>query len=104
KLSGKTGRRPYNDQLSRYSTVGAADALRELVCDAQCSHILISYNDEGRLSRKQIMEILAQRGTPIVYEFDAKRYSSQSSKQLQQEGQSRKKQVTELLFHVEVTK
>lgn len=79
KIYGKTGRRPYSHQLSRYSTPEAGLALTELVDAARCKHILISYNDEGILKRHEIEAILARRGTPQVFEYYYRRYSSHSS-------------------------
>lgn len=79
RIYGKTGRRPYLHQLSRYCTPEAATALAELVRDARCEHLLMSYNDEGLLSRQEILDILATRGQPQFYEYDYRRYSSHAA-------------------------
>lgn len=108
-IKGKTGRRPYNDQRSRYSTIEAEQALTELVMDANCKHILISYNDEGRLNRETILRILSRRGKPTLFENNIRRYSSKAiGKELlgiedvDPMGATKGKKVTEFLFHVEV--
>jgi adenine-specific DNA-methyltransferase len=109
-VKGKTGRRPYAEQRSRYSTVEAEQALTELVRDANCKHILISYNDEGRLSRETILKVLSLRGKPSLFENDIRRYSSQATGNNSEVSISsdvttppaKSKKVTELLFHVEI--
>jgi adenine-specific DNA methylase len=67
-LYGKTGLRPYEDLKSSYCVSPLEQprggdvycALRDLVLSARVDHVLISYNEEGLLSREEIGSILAR--------------------------------------------
>lgn len=76
-VTGRTGLRPWNKSKSRYcDRADAFNALNELICLAQCKHVFLSYSSEGLIGHEQIMEILAQRGNPIYYETNYRRYRS----------------------------
>ncbi|MCA9580558.1 MAG: DNA adenine methylase [Myxococcales bacterium] len=49
-------------------------AFRQVVASLRAKHLLISFNDEGHLTRDEITEILAERGHVEVVEVDFKRY------------------------------
>lgn len=97
-VSGKTGLRPWESSKSRYSNRGdAACALRELVTSAQCKHILLSYNSEGLITHKEIMDILNLRGVPICHEISYRRYRSNN-------GGSKENYLKERLYYVQCEK
>ncbi|MEM7230987.1 MAG: DNA adenine methylase [Planctomycetota bacterium] len=68
-LYGKTGLRPYEDLKSDFCVPvgrrreGRRDvfqAMHDLILSSKAKHVVISYNEEGLLSREQIGEILAE--------------------------------------------
>ncbi|MGI8586453.1 MAG: DNA adenine methylase [Chloroflexia bacterium] len=76
---GKSGLRPYQGEKSAYCrTDGALAALRDLVGDARCRLLLLSYNSEGIMPHEAICDILAQRGSLTVTEQTYRRYRSDS--------------------------
>jgi adenine-specific DNA-methyltransferase len=50
------------------------DALRELIAAIQAKYIVVSFNDEGYVSRCEMEEMLSTRGHVVVREIDYKRY------------------------------
>jgi adenine-specific DNA-methyltransferase len=50
------------------------DALRSVVLNLDVDHLVVSFNDEGYVTRDQMIDILAFRGEVIVLEKDYKRY------------------------------
>lgn len=76
---GKTGLRPYNGQKSEYCYRDKAiKAFEELVKSADTNHIILSYNAEGIMPKKDIMDILLSIGNVKVYSLDYRRYRSDS--------------------------
>ena len=70
---------------SRYCVKGAADALAELVTDASCRHILLSYNNtkesmngrsNARITDDEIMEILSSKGDVSLFTQRHKGYTT----------------------------
>ncbi len=67
-LYGKTGLRPYDDLKSRYCVAPAGEpgsndaygAMRDLILNARVDHVLVSYNEEGILTREELGGILAR--------------------------------------------
>jgi adenine-specific DNA-methyltransferase len=54
-IYGKTGLLPFGDRQSDYCRGSTcARAFRELVAEARAEHIIVSYNEEGILSREEI--------------------------------------------------
>lgn len=51
-----------------------ADAMRAIIRSLDARVLVISFNDEGYLSREELIEMLASRGDVIVLEHDFKRY------------------------------
>ncbi len=49
-------------------------ALRELIAAIQARYIVISFNNEGYVSRQEMEEMLSTRGYVVVREIDYKRY------------------------------
>ncbi|KPL18844.1 MAG: hypothetical protein AMJ92_05905 [candidate division Zixibacteria bacterium SM23_81] len=105
KIYGKTGMRPYQNQRSVYcSRREGHRALVDLVEKAReragCTHLLLSYNDEGIISQQEIQEILCAAGRSRTYrrfERAYKRFRSDA------DGPKRKYRadgVTERLYYV----
>jgi adenine-specific DNA-methyltransferase len=106
RIYGKTGMRPYKHQRSRYcSRRGGQRALADLVQKARekagCSHLLLSYNDEGVIPGESIESILREVGVSRTYrkfERAYRRFRSDS------DGPNRRyrrgDQVTESLYYV----
>ncbi len=77
-LIGKSGLREYKDKKSRYcSKKEAYNALKELVANANASHIVLSYNDEGIISREEIYSILSTRGGVKEYIKNYRRFRTE---------------------------
>lgn len=100
-LRGKTGLRSYDDH-NRSAYCSRSDCYRvfqDLIEKADARYILVSYNDEGILSRDELMSILSLRGEPYCNSpIDYRRFKSNSHGD-QPPSDNR---VQELLFHVEV--
>lgn len=78
KLYGKTGLRPYDDLKSQYCMRRKEDgqqrcekAFQQLIEKAKAEHIIISYNEEGIISKEAIGQSLARFSG--VKNFDARR-------------------------------
>ena len=78
KLYGKTGLRPYDDLKSQYCMRRREDGeqrcekvFRDLIAKAKAEHIVISYNEEGILSKEAIGQALARFSG--VEKFDARK-------------------------------
>ena len=77
RLYGKTGLRPYADRKSAYCVApgrgrGAKDALTamaDLILSSRARSVVVSYNEEGLLSREQLGGILALFGGVPSYDF-----------------------------------
>lgn len=52
----------------------AEAAFAALVCALRCRHLIVSFSDEGFLSREVLEGLLRERGTVDVVEIDYKRY------------------------------
>ena len=100
-LHGKTGLRN-DDDSEKSAYCSKSDCYRVfqgLIEKADARHILVSYNNEGILSRDEVMSILSLRGEPRCDSpIDYKRFKSNSHGDQSVLG----KRVQELLFHLEV--
>ena len=100
-LHGKTGLRNYNEsEKSAYcSKSDCNQAFQDLIEKADARHILVSYNNEGILSRDEVMSILSLRGEPRCdSSIDYRRFKSNSHG----DQPASDNRVQELLFHLEV--
>lgn len=98
-MNNKTGLRPYENQKSDYcSSIKCVEAFRELIENAKCKFILVSYNAEGIIPYNKMKKILSKKGKVKIYSKDYRRYKSNSN------GNNYKKQLKELLFFVRVKK
>ena len=80
-LHGKTGLRNYEDgEKSAYcSKSDCYRAFQDLIEKADARYILVSYNNEGILSRDEVMSILSLRGEPRCdSSIDYRRFKSNS--------------------------
>ena len=94
-LKGVTGLREY--PKSDYCRKDAAyNAMEKLIHNAKAKHILVSYNDEGVLSLKDIQGILKMRGKPKKFKKKYTRYKADNSRQY------RKDSTFEYLHYVNV--
>lgn len=73
---------------SDYCKTVASSALEELVCNARCKYILLSYNNTGKkcqirsnakISDDEIMRILSMRGKVTVFTTDYKAFTAGKS-------------------------
>ena len=100
-LHGKTGLRNDDDsEKSAYcSKSDCYRAFQDLIEKADARHILVSYNNEGILSRDEVMSILSLRGEPRCDSpIDYRRFKSHSHG----DQPALDNRVQELLFHLEV--
>lgn len=96
-LSGVTGMRDYT--RSRYcQSKQAAEAMEDLIVNARTRHILLSYNDEGVLSLKEIQRILSLRGEPRTFEQPYSRFKADNGREYKRDA------TVEFVHYVRVTK
>lgn len=76
-IYGKTGLRGFEDRLSSYCrrnargrTTSCEQAFRDLVAAARAEHIVVSYSEEGILSREAIGRALAAAAGQASYDFE----------------------------------
>lgn len=75
---GKTGLRPYEDQKSLYSQrTKCEDAFADFINSARADYILMSYNNEGIISHKFILDTLASRGVVKVFRKIYRRFRTE---------------------------
>ena len=100
-LRGKTGLRNNDErEKSAYcSKTKCYQAFQDLIEKADARHILVSYNNEGILSRDEVMSILSPRGEPRCdASIDYRRFKSNSHG----DQPILENHVQELLFHLKV--
>ncbi len=77
-LYGKTGLRPYDDLKSDYcvgthsrkkNQRNVKEAFRDLLLNSKVEHILVSYNEEGLLSKSEMGEVLAEFSGDSRYDY-----------------------------------
>ncbi len=79
-LRGKSGQRDYSDKKSLYCQRGqASEALSELVNNADVPYIVMSYNNEGIISRESLLEILSSVGPLQEYQQNYRRFRTESN-------------------------
>jgi adenine-specific DNA methylase len=78
-LYGKTGLRPYATEKSAYcvpplrgrSGGDVLSAMADLILSSRARHVLVSYNEEGLLSREQLGHILALFADTASFDFES---------------------------------
>ena len=72
-IKGKTGLRDYSNQKSEYcSKSSVKKAFSDLIQNADCKYIFLSYNNEGLLGLDDIKEIMSKKGK---YGFFTQKYN-----------------------------
>jgi len=97
-IYGKTGMRPYENQKSKYCKKNNVfNVFADLIENADAKFILLSYNDEGLLTEKEISTVLKNRGKVSIFRKTHRRYKSINQKE------SDRTCVNEKLYFVEVS-
>jgi len=79
KIYGKTGLRPYNGQKSDYNINGKCEEkFTDLIKNADCEYILMSYNNEGIIREKVIKEVLSEKGKLKIFTQPYRRFRTDS--------------------------
>lgn len=103
-LRGKAMKMDRSHIKSEYCLKTASRAFRDLISNADCKYILVSYNNTGeskhgrsnaRISDEQIVNILRTRGEVKIFERDYKAFTT---------GKSESDGHTERVFYCKVTK
>jgi adenine-specific DNA-methyltransferase len=77
---GVSGLRPWRDQYSDFcSKVRIRDAFSKIIRGMNCPQFLISYSEDGLLSREEMLKLLAQFGDAQLLEFAVPRFRSNNS-------------------------
>jgi adenine-specific DNA-methyltransferase len=78
---GVSGLRPWRDQYSDFcSKLRVRDSFRAIIGGMDCPRFLVSYSEEGLLSREEMESVLGEFGCVSVHELEAKRFRSQRRK------------------------
>ncbi|MCA6084995.1 DNA adenine methylase [Candidatus Endomicrobiellum agilis] len=79
-IKGITGMRDYSNQKSSFCNKNnALQTLNNIAKNAKYKHIILSYNSEGIMSSKNIMDTLQSYGTVELVEFKYLRFKSSSN-------------------------
>jgi adenine-specific DNA-methyltransferase len=77
---GVSGLRPWRDQYSNFcSKLKLRAAFTAIIRSMRCSRFLISYSEDGLLSKQELFGFLQQFGTVQLMEFDYPRFRSNDS-------------------------
>ena len=88
-ITGKTGLRPY--LKSKFCNKGVESELAQLIRDLKCNTIIMSYNNDGLLSKEKIKEILDSKYVTEIVEIKYKLFKSNTNTQ--------KKDIVEYVFY-----
>lgn len=90
---GISGLRPWRDQYSDFcSKVKIRDAFRTIFNSAECDQFMISYSEDGLLSKEQLFDLFSEVGTVTLKKIPFSRFKSNAG------GQGGT--VIEYLFHI----
>lgn len=79
KIIGKTGLPLYKEEKSKYCIKEKVEKeFKDLIENANCKYILFSYNNEGIMREKKIIEILKNKGELKIYKKPYRRFRSDS--------------------------
>jgi adenine-specific DNA-methyltransferase len=77
-LRGVVGLRDYESQKSAFSSKReATSAFKDLITNSDFKYIALSYNNEGIINRKDIIEILDSRGELLEFVTDYRRFRTE---------------------------
>lgn len=81
-IKGKTGLRDYKEQKSEYcSKSSVKKAFADLIQNAKCKYIFLSYNNEGLLSLDDIREIMSKKGKYGFFTQQYNRFKADSKRE-----------------------
>ena len=93
---GKTKKFNRDNLKSKYSSKShAVYAFEDLITNAKCKHIFLSYNNEGIIPDKEIERILKNKGKLKIYQTQYNIFGNGA-------GQSKKRPVVERVFYCKV--
>jgi adenine-specific DNA-methyltransferase len=77
---GLSGLRPWRDQYSNFcSKVLVRDSFRKIVEGMDCPRFLVSYSEDGLLSRREMTDLLGEFGRVDCMELEVPRFRSNQS-------------------------
>lgn len=77
---GVSGLRPWRDQYSNFCTkTKIFDSFRRIFTEMDCNTFILSYNEDGLLSKKTIIDMLAEYGEVSSFTIEFNRFRSNSS-------------------------
>jgi adenine-specific DNA-methyltransferase len=77
---GVSGLRPWRDQYSDFcSKIRVRDSFRAIISQMDCPRFLVSYSEDGLLTRQELEELLREFGRLDVIEIPARRFRSNNS-------------------------
>lgn len=87
KIKGKTGIRDESIKKSKYCMKKEAlSAFEDIVKNAKFKYIVLSYNDEGIISIKDIEKIMKKYGKYRVFQINHKRYKADKKRNYSKDG------------------
>ena len=96
KIKGITGMRPYQDQKSEFcNSKNGIKALDTILKNKNFRNLILSYNDEGIMPEKQILELFNKNGKIEIKKQDYQRYKSNGNGK-------QKNGVKEKLYHLKI--
>lgn len=96
KIKGVTGMRDYTEQKSEFcNSVSGIKALRKILETGNFKHLILSYNDEGIMPEKEILNLFNEFGKVEVIEQPYQRFKSNSNG-------NQKKSVSEKLYYLKI--
>ena len=80
-IKGVSGMREYSNQKSKFCNPNTAiEELNDIATHGNFKHLIMSYNSEGIIPTKEILNTLSKFGKVDFIEFDYSRYKSNSRK------------------------
>jgi adenine-specific DNA-methyltransferase len=76
KIKGKTGLLENYNKSNFSSKTKIKKTFKEIINNIKCKYLLLSYNNEGILNKKDIKDILIQKGNVILYKIIYNKFKS----------------------------
>ena len=103
-LKGKTGLIANYNKSDFSAKSKVKFAFKNMLTNLQCSYLLLSYNDEGLLTKEELLEFLIEKGDVYLYKVKYPKYKSQKKKaKAAKDVKDVKVNVYEYLWFVKVT-
>lgn len=78
---GVSGLRPWRDQYSNFcSKRKIRDSFSKIITEMNCNKFLISYSEDGLLSKDELISLFSSFGSVECFEIDYQRFKSNQSK------------------------